>query len=570
MKHYKPLGVLGRARLWLAEKLLPGKLRKPAQVRQFAAAGINRTTADWNALSTSGDAEVRTSLRLMRNRSRQLVRDNPYAKHAMRVIKNNVIGGGVTFQSQIKKRRGGKFDDDLNDKIEELFRQWCRAKNCDVTGQMSFAEMQRAVLGAVAESGEVLVRHIKGVAFGTSPVRFALQVFESDQLVDEWSGRTADGNEVRMGVEVDTFQRPVAYWMYPRHPGDFQFVPSQVQVNRLIRVPADELTHLYLVDRPNLSRGVPWMHSVMLTLNHTDGYEESELIAARSSAAIMGFIQSPETGAPDLDAVGADAVQSGERVYDFESGLIKELAPGETFTGWNPTRPNAAMDPFMRYMLRRIAAGIGLSYESLSRDYSQSNYSSSRLALLDDRDCWRVLQGWFIEHFLQPVFDNWLDMAVMSKALTLPDWEINGARYEAVRWQPRGWEWVDPLKEANAAIKKVRAGFGTLADELAKQGLDFEDVMRQRRRELDLIADLGLVLDTDPAQVAMTGVAQPNVAPAEEDQDDATGTAGEPAEMDDGQPSDTDDAPEAPAGQKAVAAAVPTSAQVYELIRVGK
>jgi lambda family phage portal protein len=154
-------------------------------------------------------------------------------------------------------------------------------------------------------------------------------------------------------------------------------------------------------------------------------------------------------------------------------------------------------------MLRGMAAGVGISYENLSADYSQSNYSSSRLALLNDRDTYRALQSWVILNLHQPVYEAWLDMAVLSGRLNLPIYELTPRRYQSVRWQPRGWSWVDPQKEINATISAVGAGLTTLTDEIAKQGGDIEDLLKTRKRELDMASAYGLSLYTPPAQSAV-------------------------------------------------------------------
>jgi lambda family phage portal protein len=299
--------------------------------------------------------------------------------------------------------------------------------------------------------------------------------------------------------------------------------------NEYQRVPADEIIHIGLFDRPGQTRCVPWFHAAMVKLRHMGGYEEAEIVAARASAAVMGFVTSPEVDMPGEDTDEADDVVDGERVMDMSPGLIKQLAPGEEFTGFSPTRPNPALDPFMRYMLRSVAAGIGLSYESLSRDYSQSNYSSSRLALLDDRDHWRILQQWLIETLHQEVFEAWLDMAVLSGELVLPAYESAVEIYQNPRWQPRGWDWVDPAKEVAAAKASIRAGFQTVGDVIAAKGGDVADTFRTRRRELDLAAEHGLVLDTDPAQVNEKGQAQGAAIPPDDGTGDGTdnGTGGD-------------------------------------------
>lgn len=507
-----------RLRTRLARALMPGQVTPAAAAskRLYGGAQVGRLTNDWLAPITSGDAELYTSLRLLRGRSRQLVRDNDYAKNAIRAVRNNIIGQGIPFQAQAMMRRGKKLDEVSNDAIEAAYKRWSRADSCDVTGKCNLDELDRMLVASIAESGEVLVRKIRQPFGRNNKIPLALEVIESDQLVDNLTGRSNDGNEIRMGVEMDQWHRPIAYWFYPRHPGDAMFGGTPAS-SRYERVPANEVYHLGIAERLGQTRYVPWLHSAMLKLNHMRGYEEAEIVAARASANVMGFIQSPEIDLPGVPGAAADAVQDGQRVMDLDPGTVKNLGPGETFMGFNPTRPNGAMEPFMRYMLRSVSAGIGMSYETLSRDYSQSNYSSSRLSLLEDRENWRILQQWYISAFKQPLFEEWLDLANLSGAINLPNYELERDRYQAVRWMPRGWGWVDPLKEVMAAKLSVRAGFETMADIISEAGGDYEDKFKQRRRELDLAADYALVLETDPAQTNDKGDVQPLAAPAEAD-----------------------------------------------------
>jgi lambda family phage portal protein len=200
------------------------------------------------------------------------------------------------------------------------------------------------------------------------------------------------------------------------------------------------------------------------------------------------------------------------------------LQPGEDYIPHTPNRPNTGLDPFMRYMLREVASGIGVSYESLSRDYSQSNYSSSRLALLDDRDLWKMLQGWFIRNFRQPIHKAWLQQAVLARAIpgiSVDEYATNMRKFEAVRFKPRGWSWVDPTKEVQAYKDAVLCGFKTVSDVVAETagGQDIEDVLEQRRRELDLMAEYDLKFETEPAEVAPPA---PVAAPPTPDDDEET------------------------------------------------
>jgi len=473
-----------------------GEPVKAPRRRMYGGAKFSRLTADWVTGNTSADSEIYGSAQKLRDRARQLCRDNDYAKQALRAIEVNVVGQGIPFQSQVRMQRGGRLDTRLNDQIEEAWREWTQANNCHVAGKLSFNEIERLAIRSVAESGEVFIRIVRQ-QFSNSKVPMGLEVLEADQLDDGLNGRSQQGNEIRMGVEVDEWGRPVAYHFLAYHPGDYQFSNQQISTQRHKRVLAADVIHLYKTERPGQTRGVSFFASAIERLHHLAGYEQAEVVRARASSALMGFITSPEG-----ELIGEE-VFDGDRVSGFEPGVFKYLAPGESVTVPQLDAPDGQFEPFMRAMLRGVAAGIGCSYETISRDFSQTNFSSSRLSLLEDRDQWRILQRWMIESFNQRILDAWLDMAVLSGALSLPQYEQQPERYRHVRWMPRGWSWVDPQKEVQAYKDAVRSGFKTLADVVAEQGGDMEELFEARKRETELAVEMGLVFDSDPATAAV-------------------------------------------------------------------
>ena len=464
--------------------------------RMYAGAAYNRLTSDWNPLNTSADSEIVTSIRALRARSRALIRDNEYALRAQRLIQNNVIGQGIGMQAQVANTRG-RLQDNINSQIEDAWARWADKAHCHTGGTLHFHDIERMLLGELFSAGEVLVRLVGQPMGDGNSIPLALEIIEAERLIDTFeSAKAPNGNAIRMGVEVDRWGRPQAYWLWPTHPGDYQF--TSFQPSRFIRVPADEIIHLFVQDRIPQTRGVPWMHAALKRLRDMGGYTEAEIVAARASASVMGFLETPDAQSGD----GVDG--AGNPLIDMEPGVIKQLLAGQKFTGFNPSRPNAAMEPFMRLMLRGIASATGCSYESLSRDYSQSNYSSSRLALLDDRDLWRVLQSWFIRNLRLPIHKAWMERAVLSGTLALDGYSVQREKYQSVRFRPRGWSWVDPTKEVIAYIAAVQAGFMTVSDVIALtgQGADLEDMLKARRQELDLMAELKLDFSTSAAPAA--------------------------------------------------------------------
>ena len=485
--------------LFTSETLVPEASKEPMittvvpKQRLFTGAQQSRLTSNWVASAASADAELKGAIKKLRERSRDLVRNNPHAKNAVRTICSNVIGpNGIKLQSQIRKQRsGGKLDQKVNDSIEMAWREWGHYDSCHTAGRLCFQDIERLCLSSLIESGEVFIRIVKKT-FGRSKVPFALEIYEADQLDDDYTGQsTVKDNKWRMGVELDEWGRAKTYAFLTEHPGDTPF-PIQENMKRHMLLPADEVIHLYVTERPGQTRGVPWMATAIQPLHHLSGFQESSLIRARASSALMGFITSPEG---ELDPGGE--VYEGDRVSEFSPGQWNYLGAGQNVTIPDMDSPSGEFEPFMRAMLRSMASGIGVSYESLSRDYSTSNYSSSRLALLEDRAQFRTIQNYLIENFHTRVFDTFLDMAVLSGRLNLPTFDTETERYKRVKFIPRSFEWIDPIKECQANKEAVKAGFKTQTQVLMEQGHDLDEVLTERKREVEQAKELGLTFDTD-------------------------------------------------------------------------
>ena len=494
--------------------------------RAYEGALVSRLTADWVTSSTSADAEIDGSLVRLRNRSRQLLRDNPYVQAARRAIVTNVIGRGIRMQSRVPMvRGGGRLDKPTNDRIESWWRRYCRKEHIHAAGKLSFARILRQSMAAVPESGEVFIRLVPE-AFGNSGTPLGLEILEAD-LCDETHtvGPDANGNEWRMGVQVSRWGRPTAYRFRLRHPGDVSGAVGYETTD----VPAQQIIHLFIPERPGQTRGVPMFASSIKRMHHVAGFEEAEVVGKRARSSLMGFIQSPEG-----ELVG-DGVEDGERLTNFEPGVFKHLAPGESITVPQLGNADTEYEAFLRPMLRSLAAGSGVPYPTVSADYSQSNYSSSRLERLEVLELWRSLQDWIIEDVCQVVFERAMAAAVGAGTLQLSGYDLAPDRYEAVKWFPRGWEFVDPQKEAAANKDLVRSGFKTQSQIVAEQGGDLEDLLLARAAEVERAEELGIQFDTNPADDLQGG--SPDAKP---ETDDEPETPSEPDPDDDlkGDPED--------------------------------
>lgn len=503
-------------------RFIAGPAPKAARaVRQYAAARPGRNGSGYGSSgNTSADAELSTSLDRMRAASRQMVRDSSYAKRAKLIVVNNVIGAGIGMQAQVMSSRDA-LRTDVNAAIEKAWGDWSVAGSCHTGGSLAFGDFERAAMGQVFEAGEVFVRlHFR--RFGESRVPLALELIEAERVphnLVEPGAVTAQG-EVRMGVEVDEFHRPIAYWVRQRHPGDIRARVGAT--DRFERVPADQMFHLRLVDRWPQTRGEPWLHTVMRKIDDLNELTGAELQAVRASAYYFATIQTPEGDNP-LKSAEED---TGQGVMDIEPLTVQQLAPGEELNFHAPNRPNANLDAFLRHIVREGSTGIpGVTYEALSGDYSQSNYSSSRMGLLDARDSFKVLQQWWLRSFRKPLHKVWLQQAVLARAvqgIPVDQYALAPDKFEAVLFKPRGWSWVDPTKEVGAYKEAIKAGLTTLTDVIAAtaDGRDIEDVITTRKRELQMLEEAGIDVDTT-VEEPQEPVAPAAAAPAVDPEDDA-------------------------------------------------
>jgi lambda family phage portal protein len=461
-------------------------LQRVAEKRSsvFEGASGSRLTLDWVAPILSPDQECRGNLRLLRARGREISRNNPIGRHFLNMLSANVIGqAGIRYQSLVRDK-SGEIDRATNKKIEDAWREWCKKDNCSVDGRFSFRAIQDLALRTEAMDGETFVRKVKG--YSGNKFGFALQMIDADQvdhlfnrpLGDDYHGKT----EVRLGVEVDEWGKPLAYYVNPGHPSDFGGSILRE------RIPADQITHLFDPYRPNQTRGITWFHAVMMSLKMLDGYMEAEIVAARTGAAKMAVLEC--TDASNYEQPDDD------KPFRLEAnpGMIEALPPGYKLNPFTPDHPSNAFEGFVKTNLRWVASGLGASYNALANDLQGVNYSSLRSGLLIERDHWKVLQQHVIENFMQPIFTEWLKMSLLTGALKLDSRDPD--RYTEGKWIPRGWQWVDPYKETQAAVLGIGAQLLTRDQVISDRGGDYEEVFEQLAEEDKVAEQFGLDLNT--------------------------------------------------------------------------
>lgn len=479
--------------------------RPKKHARGFDAAQISRLTDSWTTQSLSADADIYRSLDILRARSRHLCYNNDYAKKFLQMCSTHIVGpNGFDLQMQVKDRFG-VLDSMASTAIETAFYAWSKRGVCEMSRKMSFVGLNHLIAKSLPRDGEVLIRKIYGQQ--ANRFGFALQVLDIDRLDLNRNEELRDGNIIKMGVEISPVGEPVAYHLRTKHPGDGTY--STVQGTRYERIPASDIYHLGIPDRPEQTRFLPWMHSAMVRLNNLGGYEEAAVIAARVGASKMGFFQSPDGGGEGL----ADDIDpaTGELYTEATPGQFGVLPTGYSFQGWDPQYPHQNYDVFVKSCLRGIASGLGVAYNTLSNDLEGVNFSSIRTGVLEERDNWMVIQNWFIESFLIDVFETWLKWALVNGQITLP---TGGAlpisRFDVFNkpvWQGRRWQWVDPLKDVQANVEAINAGLKSRRRVIAEQGLDLDETWTELAAENEKAKTLGISINDSTNQPQPKGAA---------------------------------------------------------------
>jgi len=463
--------------------------------RSYEGASAGRRTKGWDAPNRSANSVIASGLVRLRDRSRDLIRNNPYASRGIQVITNNVIGRGIVTQIKVDDNaRTNRREEQLN----ATWRAWTETKGIDFEGKHDLKGLQRLIMRSVAESGEVIIRKRRvgrrrvvgpdGVEREVPPI--AYQVLESDFLAsNRLSGRLQNGNFLKQGIEIDSAGRVVAYHLFKEHPGGVDvFTNSNFKT---VRVPAGEIRHPYRIDRPGQLRGVPWLAPVMLRLRDFDLYEDAQLKRQQCAAMFTAFVHDLE--AFDETAEAEEETELGEKL---EPGLIEILSPGKDIKFTNPPSPDNYKE-YTSVVLHSIATGLGITFESLTSDFSEVNFSSARMGFLEMQrniDTWR--NNVIISDFLEPAVEDFKEGAEVLG--------LNVRNARAVHTPPRR-EMIDPTKEVGALKTAVRSGFKTISDAIREGGQDPDTHFEELRKDNERLDELGLILDTDPRKVNNSG-----------------------------------------------------------------
>lgn len=471
-----------------------GRLRKPRVIRSSANSELQRDGVKLRGLARYQEANF------------------DIAKGALDVLVANIVGAGIQPEPQVKLK-DGKPASELNSELLALFKDW--AENPEVTWEMDYYTLQRMVCRSWLRDGEVLTQILAGpvdyLDHGTV-VPYSLEAIEADYLPFDY---TSEKPRIVQGVELNTWNRPLAYHVYKQHPGDSSAVSGQTK-----RVPAGRMIHLKHMLRLHQVRGVSLFASVLNRFDDIKEIDESERVAARVAAAMAGFIKK---GTPDIytaPEVGAD----GKPVYrnmELSPGMIfDDLAPGEDVGTITSNRPNNALIPFRDSQLRSAAAGLGPSFSSLARNYN-GTYSAQRQELVEGRRHFETLSGYFVRRFAHVVWQGFVQAAIASGKVK-PGTDVDMSTYFDATHTPPAMVWINPVHEADANKTMQEQGYKSRSEIIRERGRSPDEVNQEILRDQEESERLGLELGA-PKPAAPEP--QPEPDPPEDEGPDETAEA---------------------------------------------
>lgn len=455
-------------------------------LRHYEAASSGYRTQGWNR--HGGDANAanarNAALSRVRDVARDLVRNNPYAEAALTTIADHAVGWGIVGKALPKSER-----------FQQAWDRHANTTDIDADGRHDLAGLQKLVMRTVARDGEVLVRRRWRLMTDGYALPFQLQVLEADFLDTSKSLALPGGGQIVQGVEFDALGKRVAYWLFPTHPGTSLGASSSAFLSPSRRIPAEDVTHVYKADRPGQVRAVSWFGPIILRLKDADEYEDATLVKQKIAASLA-------IATTDVDGTGpalGTADDTGERPVDqISPGAILNLPTGREVHVIQPPSVREHRE-YMSVTLRAIAAGIGVTYEDLTGDYTELPYSAARMSRLRH---WARVEDWrwrlLIPQFCQVTWQWALDAAEMVGITDRP----------AARWSAPPMPLIEPDKESLALQREVRNGSQTLSDALRERGYDPDELFEERAAELKKLDGLGIVVDTDPRKTTQAGQIQ--------------------------------------------------------------
>ncbi len=404
---------------------------------------------------------------------RQLERNNPTARAGVEALVALVVSTGIALEPDT--------GDERTDKL--IREQWVAyIANCTVNG-LDLYHLQNQGFRDIPVSGELLWRFVvlpERAKAGLIPlVIMPLEAEWLDERIHNTNSIDSQGN-TRVGpVVYDPYGRPVLYYL--RNPAIFQIGQTE-------EVLADEIVHGFEKRRSLQGRGEPWLAPIVETLQQERQLIDAELKSAVNTSA-MAMVVTSEYHDP-LDTTDDGTVD--DPAQQIRIGSVARLFPGEKAEAFSHTRPSQQIKPFREMLRGDIAAALRIPSRFLDRDVSRANYSSMRADMLDTDRLLAPVREWYGHATAGRLYKKVLPYLAIKAGIPVP-------KKQDYRLLPDGQPYVDPQKDADAAITAIAGGLTTHEKEVAKRGEDYHKVWAQLAKEKAEAEKLGLEFETGNA-----------------------------------------------------------------------
>jgi lambda family phage portal protein len=450
--------------------------------RGYDAGSYGRRFKNWNVGPIrSADSQNSENSHLIRERSSDLVRNHPFARRAVNVLTRHIVGTGIQARITHKSPR-------TRDNLRIMWKNWTGGTACDFDENKTFAKIQELAVRAMLERGECFII-ARTNPDSNAPMRLQLQVLEADHRARDYGFVTQDGGEVRYGIQYDSTGRKTGYWLYETHPGEntsrAKLVPTFF--------PSKDVIHLFDQERPGQTIGTPVGTSSVVRLRDLLDYEDAQLVAQKVKACFAVFV----TKQTDINLPSSEDYED-ERVTP---GMIRRMSPGEQVQIATPPTISG-YEEYSRSVQRSIAAGFGVTYESMTGDFSQVNFSSARMGQLEFYKGVEQSQHLLVIPILCAKIWSWfLRYALVSGYLNEQQ-----AATATVEWTAPSRQFIDPLKEIEALNERVRGGFISWQEAVREMGYDPEQLFDQLQEDAKMFDKAGLMPASDPRFDANRGM----------------------------------------------------------------
>lgn len=461
------------------------------------ASRTKKSLLGWISSSRSTKEDIDDNLNTLRERSRDLFMGAPLATGAIKTTRTNVVGAGLRLNPQIDYKFLGMNEEqaeEWEENVEREFSLWADSIHCDAQRMNNFYELQQLAFLSWMMNGECFAL-LPYIQRPNIPYDIRIQLIEADRVCDP---SPKDNKNIINGVEIGSNGEVLAYYICNQHPGSLQVLKKEwIRIEKFgKRTGRPNILHLMESERCEQRRGVPILAPVIEALKQLSRYTEAELMAAVVSGMFTVFIEtqsSEENPFGQMIPEQYEVDDEDENSYEMGNGAIIALGEGEKATVANPGRPNAQFDPFVTAICRQIGAALEIPYELLVKNFTAS-YSASRAALLEAWKMFKMRRTWLANDFCQPIYEEWLAEAIAKGRIHAPGFfndPMVRKAYSCAEWNGPSQGQIDPLKEVNAAEKRVKNGFSTRAKETTElTGGDFNRNYRQRLREERMMRDI--------------------------------------------------------------------------------